>query len=126
MGIIPGPALNDIYLGDDFGFRDDIELAFGITYPGQPTPSLPFRDSPLNYPSMYGKAQLWIAGNDELYVSRHLGFWAYLRAEVHNVGATGHIGPPPGSNPACEIGAPALHIPDAEVVRFIDDIHAAL
>lgn len=118
VGILPVVAGKDGYLSDDaairaMGIRERIETAWSVTYPTLPVAKFSPYDDVANYPDLRNKAQLWYAAGDALFVSEQMAFGARIGAEMHNVGAYGHLGD------VNDLGAPVAHVTTATMVNFL-------
>ena len=93
IGLLPVTAALWVYENDIDGFRDDIDIAWGSSYPSVYPPDLfsPFDDVD-NYPNLLGKVQMWVSSNDYLGAGEQYAFGAQIGAEMHTVGGYGHLG----------------------------------
>jgi hypothetical protein len=144
VGLLPVTAGVDGYVNprDDpvingFGIRGHVEDAWGVTYPTMPQdgPILsgsasPMRWSPYddalagNYPTrLFGKVQMHYSCCDPLYASEQMAFGQMIRAELHNVGATGHLGT---FDPSLASTEPADNVDVVKLADFVDRMVEAL
>jgi len=132
IGFLPVTAGKDGYddaaLAASYDIHDRIAHAWntnGVDYPSDGKYS-PFDDI-ANYPDLRGKVQAWYACNDPLLVAQQMSFLQRppIFAEMHNVGDNGHLGVLVISGELVTPD-PVLNADTAEVVRFVDDLVAAL
>lgn len=127
IGILTVTDASTPYVNDDLGLQQRLVDAMQPEYPGfaypSPVPSGydPFRDvSQWLGQGLEGKIQAWYSASDLLYARAQMSFLTQVQAEMHNIGAYGHLGT------LDNFAAPVQHIDEAEMVRFVNDIVAAL
>lgn len=130
IGFLTVTAGVDGYLSNDqtlrgLGLRERIALAWNADASTTP-PTLPtdLRFSPyddvngylpenrVGLASLYGKVQGWYACNDPILVTQQMNFLQRIRAEMHNVGAFGHLGS------FFDGSLPVTHADTTKVVNF--------
>ena len=115
LGILTVTAATLAYVDDPLGIRAHEEDAFDITYP-TPIPAGfdPYRDVADWVGLGLGpKTQAWYAGGDPLYPGQQMSFLARIRAEMHNIGAYGHLGT------LDDFAAPVEHVDIPTMVAFL-------
>lgn len=128
IGLLPVADASTPYENDDLGLRARVEEAFdpevepGFAYP-DPIPSGydPYRDvDQWIAQDLQGRVQGWYSASDLLYASAQMSFLAQIGAEMHNIGAYGHLGT------LDDFTAPVAHMDEDLMVEFVDNAVAAL
>lgn len=103
--------------GDFLGVIERIEDAWGVSWPALPPARWSPFDDVANYPVGL-KVHMQYSCCDPLIVGTQMAFGAMIRAEMHNVGGTGHLGAFDGTA-ATE---PIDNVDEVALADFIDSL----